>query len=143
MQKNGGVKLPYIRYDIKYENPFYKCFLQIYPFSLFDTNADGYGDLKGISEKLSYIESLGVETIWLTPIYKSPMKDFGYDVSDYLEINPIFGTIEDFQAMVERAHQLGLKVIMDFVPNHSSDQHEWFLKSVAGLKFRKLLPLVK
>ena len=118
-------------------------FLQIYPFSLLDTNTDGYGDLKGISEKLSYIESLGVETIWLTPIYKSPMKDFGYDVSDYLEINPIFGTIEDFQAMVERAHQLGLKVIMDFVPNHSSDQHEWFLKSVAGLKFRKLLPLVK
>ena len=92
--------------------------------------------MKGISDKLGYLSGLGIETIWLTPIYESPMKDFGYDVSNYLGINPIFGTMEDFQNMVDNAHSLDLKIIMDFVPNHSSDLHEWFQKSEAGLLFQ-------
>ena len=111
----------------------------MYPFSLYDTNKDGYGDLKGISEKLHYLSGLGVETIWLTPIYESPMKDFGYDVSNYLGINPIFGTIEDFHHLVDTAHSLDIKIIMDFVPNHSSDLHEWFKKSEAGIIFQKII----
>ena len=102
---------------------------QVYPFSLYDTNSDGYGDLQGIQQKLDYLEFLGVETIWITPIYESPMKDFGYDVSNYLDINPLFGTLEDFSNLVRDVHNHGLKLIMDFVPNHSSDQHEWFLRS--------------
>ena len=93
---------------------------QIYPLSLYDTDNDGYGDLRGITEKLDHIASLQVETVWLTPIYESPMKDFGYDVSNYLAINPVFGNEEDFQSLVTRVHELNMKIIMDFVPNHSS-----------------------
>ena len=107
---------------------------QIYPYSLFDSNSDGFGDFRGISSPgLGHIKSLGgVDAIWLTPIFQSPMKDFGYDVSDYLELNPIFGDWDDFQALLDEAKFQGLKVILDFVPNHTSDQHQWFIKSVAG-----------
>ena len=102
---------------------------QIYPRSFKDSNGDGIGDLKGITEKLPYIKNLGVDAIWLSPIYKSPMKDFGYDVEDYRAIDPIFGTMKDFDQLVSSAHELGLKVMMDMVLNHSSDKHKWFLKS--------------
>ena len=102
---------------------------QIYPRSFKDSNGDGIGDLNGITEKLPYIKSLGVDAIWLSPIYKSPMKDFGYDVEDYRAIDPIFGTMEDFDTLVSSAHKLGLKVMMDMVLNHSSDKHKWFQKS--------------
>ena len=107
---------------------------QIYPYSLYDSNSDGFGDFRGISDTgLSYISSLGgVDAIWLTPIFQSPMKDFGYDVSDYLELNSIFGDWDDFRSLLHEAQDQGLKVILDFVPNHTSDQHDWFLKSVAG-----------
>ena len=105
---------------------------QVYPLSLYDTDGDGYGDLRGITEKMEYISSLGVETVWLTPIYESPMKDFGYDVSNYTAINPIFGSLEDFVNLVSRVHELQMKIIMDFVPNHSSESHAWFVRSVAG-----------
>ena len=107
---------------------------QIYPYSLFDSDSDGFGDFRGISSSgLGYIGSHGgVDAVWLTPIFQSPMKDFGYDVSDYLELNPIFGDWDDFQALLDEAKTQGLRVILDFVPNHTSDQHEWFLKSVAG-----------
>ncbi|MBL8629822.1 MAG: DUF3459 domain-containing protein [Rhodospirillaceae bacterium] len=102
---------------------------QIYSRSFQDSNADGIGDLRGITTRLEYLAWLGIDAIWLSPIYTSPMVDFGYDVSDYTGIDPMFGTLDDFDAMMKRAHDLGLKVIMDFVPNHTSDQHPWFIES--------------
>ncbi|ACR79874.1 alpha amylase catalytic region [Kosmotoga olearia TBF 19.5.1] len=102
---------------------------QVYPRSFKDSNNDGIGDLKGVSSKLDYIADLGVDAIWLSPIYKSPMKDFGYDISDYYAIDPIFGTMEDFDELLEEAHKRGLKVILDMVLNHTSDQHPWFIES--------------
>ncbi|XP_055599789.1 maltase A1-like [Uranotaenia lowii] len=104
-------------------------FYQIYPRSYKDSNGDGIGDLKGITEKLSYIKDVGMHAVWLSPIYKSPMADFGYDISDFRDIHPDYGTMADFEAMVKKAKEVGLKVILDFVPNHSSDEHEWFVKS--------------
>lgn len=103
---------------------------QIYPRSFKDSDGDGTGDLKGIESELDYLVNLGIETIWLSPIYKSPMKDFGYDISDFRDIDPIFGTMADFNSLLESAHSKGLKLVMDFVPNHSSDEHEWFLRSL-------------
>ncbi|XP_049791269.1 maltase 2-like [Schistocerca nitens] len=102
---------------------------QIYPRSFKDSDGDGVGDLNGVIEKLDYLQSLGVAAIWLSPIYKSPMADYGYDISDYRDIDPLFGTMEDFEALLEGAHQRDIKVILDFVPNHSSDEHEWFIAS--------------
>jgi len=102
---------------------------QIYPRSFRDTNADGIGDLKGILEGLDYIASLGVDGIWISPFFTSPMKDFGYDISDYCGIDPIFGTFDDFDRVIKRAHELGLKVLVDQVYSHTSDQHPWFAES--------------
>jgi alpha-glucosidase len=102
---------------------------QIYPRSFMDSNGDGIGDLAGITEKLSYVADLGVDAIWLSPFFKSPMKDFGYDVSDYKAVDPIFGHLSDFEGMLGRAHELGLKIIIDQVLNHTSDQHQWFQES--------------
>mgnify|MGYP001812860921 FL=1 len=102
---------------------------QIYPRSFMDSNGDGIGDLAGITERLPYIASLGVDGIWISPFFTSPQKDFGYDVSDYWDVDPIFGTLEDFDEMLARAHQLGLKVIIDQVWSHTSDQHTWFTES--------------
>jgi alpha-glucosidase len=105
------------------------CLYQIYPLSFRDANGDGLGDLAGVTEKLAYVASLGVDGIWLSPFFASPMKDFGYDVSDYKAVDPRFGTLADFEALVERAHDLGLKVIIDQVWSHTSDQHPWFQES--------------
>lgn len=102
---------------------------QIYPRSFADSNADGVGDLRGICNHLDYIASLGVDAIWLSPIFKSPMKDFGYDVDDYRAIDPLFGDLQDFDALIARAHALGLKVIIDQVLSHTSDIHPWFIES--------------
>ncbi|AZT85387.1 alpha-glucosidase [Marinobacter sp. NP-4(2019)] len=102
---------------------------QIYPRSFMDSNGDGVGDLKGATEKLSYVASLGVDAIWLSPFFTSPMKDFGYDVSDYRGVDPLFGTMEDFRALVSEAHRLNLKVIIDQVISHTSDAHPWFEES--------------
>ncbi len=102
---------------------------QIYPWSFQDSNGDGIGDLEGIRGRLEYLAWLGVDAIWLSPIYPSPMADFGYDVSDYCNVDPRFGTLADFDALVEDAHRLGLKLILDFVPNHTSDQHPWFIEA--------------
>jgi alpha-glucosidase len=104
-------------------------FYQIYPRSFQDSNADGVGDLAGILERLPYLQGLGIDAIWLSPVFPSPMADFGYDISDYIGIDPLFGAIEDFDALVEAAHQAGLKVILDLVPNHTSDQHPWFIEA--------------
>ncbi|SEB45171.1 alpha-glucosidase [Nitratireductor aquibiodomus] len=102
---------------------------QIYPRSFQDSNGDGLGDLKGITQRLPYIASLGVDAIWISPFFKSPMLDFGYDVSDYREVDPMFGSLADFDAMITEAHRLGLKVMIDQVISHSSDQHPWFMES--------------
>lgn len=102
---------------------------QIYPRSYQDSNSDGIGDLAGIIHRLPYIASLGVDAIWISPFFTSPMLDFGYDVSDYRDVDPIFGTIGDFDALVHRAHELGLRVMIDLVLSHTSDQHVWFKES--------------
>lgn len=99
---------------------------QIYPMSFKDSNHDGMGDLGGIIEKVDYLKELGVDIVWLTPIYQSPMDDNGYDISDYYKINPLFGTMEQFDQLLEALHQRGIRLIMDLVVNHTSDEHEWF-----------------
>jgi alpha-glucosidase len=110
---------------------------QIYPRSFQDTNGDGIGDLRGITQRLPYLLELGVDAIWLSPIFPSPMADFGYDISDYTDIDPLFGSLDDFDALVAAAHAQGLKVILDLVPNHTSDRHPWFLASRASRRGRK------
>jgi alpha-glucosidase len=102
---------------------------QIYPRSFQDSNGDGIGDLSGIVSRLPYLRSLGIDAIWLSPIFPSPMADFGYDISDYTGVDPIFGTLNDFDLLVRSAHVCNLKIILDLVPNHTSDQHPWFLES--------------
>ncbi|QIK79957.1 alpha-glucosidase [Sphingomonas piscis] len=102
---------------------------QIYPRSFADSNGDGVGDLPGITERLDYVAGLGVDAVWLSPFFKSPMRDFGYDVADYCDVDAIFGTIADFRALVDRAHALGLRLLIDQVYSHSSDQHPWFKDS--------------
>jgi alpha-glucosidase len=102
---------------------------QVYPRSFQDTNGDGIGDLAGIERRLDHFVSLGVDAIWISPIYPSPMVDFGYDVADYSGVHPMFGTIANFDWLLAAAHARGLKLLLDFVPNHSSDQHPWFIES--------------
>ncbi len=102
---------------------------QIYPRSFSDSNADGIGDLPGITANLDYVASLGVDAIWLSPFFTSPMRDFGYDISDYCDVDPIFGTLRDFDRLLKTAHALGLKVVIDQVYSHTSDQHPWFRQS--------------
>jgi alpha-glucosidase len=105
---------------------------QIYPRSFQDSNGDGIGDLQGIRARLDYLVWLGIDAIWISPIYPSPMIDFGYDVADYCGVDPIFGSLADFDDLVREAHARGLKVILDFVPNHTSDRHPWFIESRAS-----------
>ncbi|WP_192183717.1 alpha-glucosidase family protein [Mesorhizobium amorphae] len=105
---------------------------QIYPRSFQDTTGDGSGDLGGITNRLQHVASLGVDAVWLSPFFRSPMADMGYDVSDYQDVDPMFGTIEDFDALIAEAHRLGLKIIIDQVLSHSSDKHEWFVESRAS-----------
>ncbi len=116
------------------QHPWWKeeIIYQIYPRSFQDSNDDGTGDLQGILQRLEHVKSLGVNAIWISPIFESPMKDFGYDISDYRAIHPLFGTMEDFDALLHKVHQLGMKLILDLVPNHTSDQHPWFKESRAS-----------
>jgi alpha-glucosidase len=104
-------------------------FYQIYPRSFSDSNGDGVGDLEGVRGKLDYLQWLGVDAIWLSPFYPSPMADFGYDVADYCNIDPLFGSLDDFDRLLAEAHSRGLRVIIDWVPNHTSDLHPWFVES--------------
>jgi alpha-glucosidase len=102
---------------------------EVYPRSFQDSNGDGIGDLRGILNRLGYLVELGVSAIWISPVYPSPMADFGYDISDYCGIDPIFGTMADFDTLLSEVHRWGLRLILDFVPNHTSDRHPWFLQS--------------
>ncbi|MBR7784409.1 alpha-amylase family glycosyl hydrolase, partial [Undibacterium luofuense] len=102
---------------------------QVYPRSFADSNGDGVGDLPGITARLDYIAALGVDIVWISPFFKSPMADFGYDVSDYCDVDPLFGTLRDFDLLLEKAHSLGLKIMIDQVLSHCSDQHPWFIES--------------
>ena len=102
---------------------------QIYPRSFCDSNGDGIGDLNGITGKLDYLKELGIDVIWLSPVYQSPGDDNGYDISDYRNIMKEFGTMEDYDRMLAKAHELGIKIMMDLVVNHTSDEHAWFVES--------------
>ncbi|KAG7190789.1 hypothetical protein KM043_006860 [Ampulex compressa] len=117
-------------------NDWYKNTLvyQIYPRSFMDSNGDGIGDLNGITSRLEHIADIGAGALWLSPIYTSPQVDFGYDIANFTDIDPDYGTLADFDKLVAKARSLGLKVILDFVPNHSSHQHEWFIKSTRRIK---------
>ncbi len=106
---------------------------QIYPRSFFDSSGDGVGDLAGIISKIDYLSSLGISGIWLSPIYPSPMKDFGYDISDYLDVDPTFGDLSTFDRLLSELHSCGIKLIMDLVPNHTSDRHEWFIEASSSI----------
>ena len=104
-------------------------FYQVYPRSLMDSNGDGVGDLQGIIDRLDYLTDLGITAIWISPIYESPMADFGYDISDHKAVHPIFGDMETFDRLLAEAHKRDLRIVLDFVPNHTSDQHKWFIES--------------
>ena len=107
---------------------------EIYPYSFKDSNRDGYGDLRGVIEKLDYLKTLGITLIWLCPVFQSPREDYGYDVSDFYTIEPVLGTNEDFRELIEKAHEKGIRVIMDLVMNHVSSEHEWFKAAVGDPK---------
>src|SRR5260370_17265720 len=113
------------------DKPWWKhaVIYEIYPRSFQDSNGDGVGDLDGITSRLDYLRDLGIDAIWISPIYPSPLVDFGYDVSDYIAIDPLYGTLADFDKLVSEAKKRNIRVIMDFVPNHTSDQHPWFKES--------------
>src|SRR5215470_6832307 len=102
---------------------------QVYPRSFQDSNGDGIGDLPGIVERLDYLVWLGVDAVWLSPIFRSPMADFGYDVADYRDVDPIFGTLADLDRLILEAHRRGLRLLLDYVPNHTSSEHPWFRAS--------------
>ena len=109
-------------------------FYQIYPRSFFDTNGDGEGDLRGISDHLDYVQTLGVDAIWLSPFYSSPNKDGGYDVANPRDVDPRHGTLDDAKILFDRAHELGLKVLVDIIPNHFSSDHLWFQEALVAPK---------
>lgn len=105
---------------------------QVYPRSFADSNGDGIGDLPGVTSRLPYLRDLGVDAVWISPFYPSPQADGGYDVADYEDVDPLFGTLADADELIARAHELGLRVIIDVVPNHTSDEHEWFQRALAA-----------
>ncbi len=103
---------------------------QVYPRSWADSNGDGVGDLPGITARLKHLTDLGVDALWLSPFYTSPQRDAGYDVSDYRDVDPLFGSLSDFDALLARAHEVGLRVVVDLVPNHTSSDHAWFQEAL-------------
>jgi len=138
MQRIGGwlptllCALPLLSAQDKDQWWKHALFYEIYPRSFQDTNGDGVGDLKGIARRLDYVKTLGANAIWISPIYPSPEIDFGYDISDYVGVDPLYGTMADFDGLVKEAHGRGIKVIMDLVLNHTSDRHKWFVESASS-----------
>ena len=122
-QTNGG--------ELWYKNA---VFYEVYVRAFYDSNGDGHGDLPGLISRLDYLQELGVDCIWLLPIYPSPLKDDGYDIADYYSIQPIFGNLKDFKRLIELVHARGMHLIMDLVLNHTSDQHPWFQEARKSLK---------
>lgn len=112
-----------------------KVVYQIYPKSYKDTTGNGVGDLRGIISKLPYLEELGVDVIWLNPFYPSPQRDNGYDISDYTAVNPLFGSMADFEDLVQKGKAHGIDIMLDMVLNHCSTEHEWFQKALAGDRY--------
>ncbi|ETN61169.1 alpha-amylase [Anopheles darlingi] len=129
-QKDAGRGLKAKKFDWWERGNFY----QIYPRSFKDSDGDGIGDLKGITDTIDYLKTIGIDGVWLSPIFKSPMNDFGYDISDFYTIQAEYGTMEDFEELAAKCRSIGLKLILDFVPNHSSDEHEFFQQSEAGVE---------
>ena len=117
--------------DGEHRTPWWKSgvIYQVYPRSFQDSEGDGVGDLAGVEARLDYLVALGIDAVWLSPVFPSPMADFGYDVADYCDIDPIFGDLAAFDRLLAAAHRCGLKLMLDFVPNHSSDRHPWFQAS--------------
>lgn len=126
--------MPTIKHEANFGAEWWRSAViyQIYPRSFSDSNGDGMGDLPGITARLDSLAALGIDAIWLSPFMRSPQKDAGYDVSDYKDVDPLFGTLSDFDNMVARAHELGIRVLVDLVPNHTSDQHAWFQAAIAA-----------
>ena len=118
----------------KNREPWWKksVIYQIYPRSFQDSNGDGIGDIRGIINRLDYLEDLGIDAVWLSPVYRSPQDDNGYDISDYRDIDPMFGTLGDMEELIEKAKQRGIRIIMDLVLNHTSDEHPWFQEAKKG-----------
>ena len=114
-----------------FHSPWWKnaVIYQVYPRSFADANGDGIGDLPGLTARLDHLQRLGIDALWLSPVYRSPMCDAGYDICDYIDVDPLFGNLADLDALIAQAHERGLKVLLDFVPNHTSDQHPWFIES--------------
>ncbi|MBC3364202.1 alpha-amylase family glycosyl hydrolase [Pseudomonas sp. SWRI154] len=114
-----------------FPSPWWKnaVIYQVYPRSFADANGDGIGDLPGLTARLDHLQRLGIDALWLSPVYRSPMCDAGYDICDYTDVDPLFGSLADLDALIAQAHERGLKVLLDFVPNHTSDQHPWFIES--------------
>src|SRR5215207_3895837 len=102
---------------------------QVYPRSYQDSDGDGVGDLRGVTTRLDHVDWLGIDAVWLSPIFRSPMADFGYDISDYRDVDPMFGTLDDLDVLVAAAHARGIRILLDFVPNHTSSEHPWFRES--------------
>ena len=117
-----------------------KVVYQIYTKSFRDSNGDGLGDIRGTIEKLDYLQSLGVDYIWMTPFFKSPLNDNGYDISDYLSIDPVFGSMEDVEELIAQANMRNIGLMFDMVFNHTSTEHEWFQRALAGEKKYQDLP---
>jgi glycosidase len=112
-------------------------FYHIYPKSFQDSDGDGIGDIRGIIRRLDYLAALGIDAVWLSPVYRSPMMDGGYDISDYRDIDPLFGTLDDFRELLKQAHDRGIRLIMDLVMNHTSDRHPWFEESRSSVNSPK------
>src|SRR4051795_13046555 len=122
---------PRTPYDRSMSNPWWRdgVIYQIYPRSFLDTDGDGVGDLEGIRRQLPHLQWLVVDALWLSPVFRSPMADFGYDVSDYCDIDPTFGSLADMDSLIADCHARDIKVMLDWVPNHTSNQHPWFVES--------------
>ena len=132
MPEDGGFKT--VDYKLTEQSDKYRTFYEIFPYSFCDSNGDGIGDLPGITGKLDYLKALGVDYLWLTPFFRSPQRDNGYDVADYRSVEPMFGTMADAEELIREAGRRGIGLMLDMVFNHTSTAHEWFRRALRGEK---------